>query len=91
MAEPARATTGRDLALRAGSDRATPSGGGFDLHEMSARNEYSIFIDDAKRQRILHGLFDNYYAGCPAEVIFDTNRVWCGWMPAIERLFPMRK
>jgi hypothetical protein len=23
---------------------------------MSARNEYSIFIDDAKRQRILHGL-----------------------------------
>ena len=45
------------------------------LSEMSARNEYSIFIDDAKRQRILHGLFDNYYADCPAEVIFDNVRV----------------
>ena len=61
------------------------------LGEMSARNEYSVFIDDAKRQRILHGLFDNYYAECPAEVIFDTNRAWCAWMPAIARLFPMRK
>jgi sulfotransferase len=61
------------------------------LSEMSARNEFSIFIDDAKRQRILHGLFDNYYAGCPAEVIFDTNRAWCAWMPAIARLFPDAK
>ena len=61
------------------------------LGEMSARNEYSIFIDDAKRQRILHGLFDNYYADCPAEVIFDTNRGWCAWMPAIAQLFPDAK
>ena len=44
------------------------------LSEMSARNEFSIFIDDAKRQRILHGLFDNYYADSDAQVIFDTNR-----------------
>ena len=44
------------------------------LGEMSARNEFSVFIDDAKRQRILHGLFDNFYAECDAEVIFDTNR-----------------
>jgi hypothetical protein len=91
VAEPARATSGRDLALRAGGDRATPSGGGFDMRWMSARNEYSVFIDDAKRQRILHGLFDNYYAGCPAEVIFDTNRAWCAWMPAIARPFPDAK
>jgi sulfotransferase len=61
------------------------------LSEMSARNEYSIFIDDAKRERILYGLFDNYYADCPAEVIFDTNRSWCAWMPAIARLFPDAK
>lgn len=61
------------------------------LGEMSARNEFSIFIDDAKRQRILHGLFDNYYADCSAEVIFDTNRTWCAWMPAIARLFPKAK
>lgn len=61
------------------------------LGEMSARNEFSVFIDDAKRERILHGLFDNFYADCPAEVIFDTNRAWCGWMPAVSRLFPDAK
>jgi sulfotransferase len=58
------------------------------LSEMSARNEYSVFIDDAKRERILYGLFDNYYADCRADVIFDTSRAWCAWMPAISRLFP---
>ena len=57
------------------------------LGEMSARKEYSVFIDDTKRERILRGLFDNFYAECTAEVIFDTNRGWCGWMPAITRLF----
>ena len=61
------------------------------LGEMSARNEFSVFLDDTKRQRILHGLFDNFYADCTAEVIFDTNRAWCGWMPALARLFPDAK
>src|ERR1700676_2035952 len=36
-----------------------------------------------KRERILRELFDNFYAECTAEVIFDTNRGWCGWMTAI--------
>ncbi|OIN81349.1 sulfotransferase family protein [Mycobacterium malmoense] len=61
------------------------------LGQMSARNEFSVFIDDAKRERILHGLFGNFYADCPAEVIFDTSRAWCAWMPAIARLFPESK
>ena len=61
------------------------------LGEMSARNEFSVFLDDAKRQRILHGLFDNFYAECTAEVIFDTNRAWCARMPAVARLFPDAK
>ncbi|BBZ52949.1 sulfotransferase [Mycobacterium heidelbergense] len=61
------------------------------LSQMSARNEFSVFIDDAKRERILRGLFDDFYADCPAEVIFDTSRAWCAWMPAIERLFPEAK
>jgi sulfotransferase len=61
------------------------------LGEMSARNEFSVFIDDNTRERILHGLFDNFYADCRAEVIFDTSRGWCGWMPAIARLFPDAK
>ena len=58
---------------------------------MSARNEFSVFIDDNKRERILRGLFNDFYAHCTAEVIFDTNRGWCGWMPAIVRLFPDAK
>ncbi|QZA08998.1 sulfotransferase [Mycolicibacter heraklionensis] len=61
------------------------------LGEMSARNEFSVFIDDTKRQRMLHGLFENFYADCPADVIFDTNRSWCAWMPAIAQLFPDAK
>lgn len=61
------------------------------LHEMSGSNEFSVFIDDAKRERILRGLFDDFYADCTAEVVFDTNRYWCGWMPAIARLFPDAK
>lgn len=61
------------------------------LGQMSARNEFSVFIDDAKRERILHGLFDDYYADSPADVIFDTSRAWCGWMPAVARLFPEAK
>jgi sulfotransferase len=61
------------------------------LGEMSARNEFSMFIDDTRRQRILRGLFDNFYGDSTAEVVFDTNRRWCAWMPAIARLFPEAK
>lgn len=32
------------------------------LDAMSARNEFSIFIDDTKGQRILRGLFIDFYA-----------------------------
>ncbi|ULU24215.1 sulfotransferase family protein [Dyella terrae] len=58
------------------------------LGEMSGRNEFSVFIDDAKRQRLLRGLFDNFYADQPASVIFDTSRAWCARLPALATLFP---
>jgi sulfotransferase len=61
------------------------------LDQMSARNEYSVFIDDDKRRRILRGLFDTFYADTRAEVVFDTNRGWCARMPAIAQLFPDAK
>jgi sulfotransferase len=61
------------------------------LAQMSARNEFSVFLDDTKRERILRGLFDNFYADCAAEVIFDTNRSWCARMPALKLLFPDAK
>lgn len=58
------------------------------LTKMGGSNEFSVFTSDEQRQRILHGLFDNYYADSPAEVIFDTNRAWCARMPSLARLFP---
>jgi sulfotransferase len=61
------------------------------LGRMSARSELSIFIDDAKRERILRAVFDTFYADSSAEVIFDTSRAWCGWMPAVARLLPEAK
>lgn len=61
------------------------------LGEMSGRNEFSVFIDDAQRQRVLRGLFENYYADRSAEVIFDTSRAWCARLPALTQLFPGAK
>jgi hypothetical protein len=70
-----------------------PLAGLFDalLGEMSGRNEFSVFIDDAKSERILRGLFDTFDAESGAEVVFDTSRGWCQLMPAISRLFPDAK
>ena len=59
--------------------------------QMSARSEFSVFLDDAKRERILRGLFESYYATETADVIFDTSRAWCARMPAIAQLFPDAK
>ncbi len=59
------------------------------LGEMSASNEYSIFISDEQRKRILQGVFENYYGPeFEQELIFDTNRTWCARMPLIDNLFP---
>lgn len=58
------------------------------MGEMSERNEFSVFIDDAARQRVARGLFDNFYADSDAEVVFDTSRSWCARLPAIAGLFP---
>jgi len=75
------------------ADMSGPLGGLFGtlLGEMSERNEYAVFLDDAKRQRILAGLFRDFYADCPAEVVFDTNRGWTGRIPALRQLFPQMK
>lgn len=58
------------------------------VDELSAGNEFSAFFSDDQRRRVLRGLFENYYAESPAEVIFDTNRAWCAHMPALAELFP---
>ena len=61
------------------------------LEQMSGRNEFSVFIDDTQRERLLRGVFDNYYADHPAEVIFDTNRDWCARLPLLATLHPQAK
>ncbi|HET6905383.1 MAG TPA: sulfotransferase [Rhodanobacteraceae bacterium] len=61
------------------------------LGEMSERNEFAVFLDNAKRRRILRSLFDEFYADSTAEVVFDTSRAWCARMPAIADMFPEAK
>lgn len=58
------------------------------LGDMSGRNEFSVFIDDAKRQRVLRGVVEQYYADLPNQVVFDTNRAWCARMGALRAMFP---
>jgi len=61
------------------------------LGEMSGRSEFSIFIDDAARQRLLTAIVENYYMTATANVIFDTNRSWCARMGLIKTLYPDAK
>jgi sulfotransferase len=61
------------------------------IAQVSAGSELSTMVDAAQRARILSGLFDSYYAGNPAPVIFDTNRAWTAQLPALMKLFPEAK
>jgi len=67
-----------------------PMAGLFDvlLGNMSRSSEFSIFITDAQRQRILRGVFTSFYADSDKEIVFDTSRAWCGRLPALKTLFP---
>lgn len=56
---------------------------------MSRRNEAAMFITEAHRQCVLHGLFESYYAGIKDhQLVFDTNRAWCSKLPALALMFP---
>lgn len=62
------------------------------LRQMSQDNEAAVFIDDKKRETILHSCFDAFYAAeHPTKLVFDTNRMWCAKMPLITDLFPKAK
>jgi hypothetical protein len=46
--------------------------------EVWAANEYSQFLSDIQRRRIVASVFDGYYGELTGkELIFDTNREWC--------------
>lgn len=61
------------------------------LDQVSAGSEFGPVVSTEQRKRILRGLFDSYYADQPAEVIFDTNRLWSAKMPVALELFPQAK
>ena len=61
------------------------------LGEMSGRSEFSVFIDDSGRQRVLQAIIESYYATASAKVIFDTNRTWCARMGLIKTMYPDAK
>jgi len=60
------------------------------VSQVSAGSEWSTRVSIAQRRRLLHGLFEAYYADLPPEkqVVFDTNRVWTARLPALLDLFP---
>jgi sulfotransferase len=62
------------------------------VDHLADNNEFSSFIKDEHRHRMLHAIFDSYYYGedCP-EVVFDTNRAWCARMPLLQTIFPGSK
>ena len=57
-------------------------------HAMSGANEAHWFITDTQRAAMLRGLFENYYAGIKADIVFDTNRRWCAAMSLVLQMFP---
>ncbi len=62
------------------------------LNQFSAGSEFGPVIDQSTRRRLLHGLFDTYYAEqADKEIVFDTNRLWCAKLPALLDLFPGTK
>lgn len=71
----------------------SPVGGLFNqlVESMSGNHEGSEFISNQQRQSVLRGLFHSYYGASSAEVIFDTNRMWCSRLHTILRLFPEAK
>ena len=62
------------------------------VEAMSPGKEFAVFISPEQRRDILKSLFTAYYRKeDQKEVTFDTNRLWCSRLPALNRLFPEAK
>ena len=62
------------------------------LEAMSEDNEFSVFISQEQKRALILSIFSAYYhPQSDKEVIFDTNRLWCGKLPLIRELFPEAK
>jgi sulfotransferase len=47
-----------------------------------------VFLNNDVRRRVLRGIVESFYEDNPAQVVFDTNRVWTQRLPAMMELFP---
>lgn len=73
---------------------SSPVGGLFSSvrEQCSAGSEFAPLINQEQRRRLLRGLFDSYYADqADKSVVFDTNRLWCANLPALQELFPQSR
>jgi sulfotransferase len=62
------------------------------LGAMGATQEHAVFFDEEQRRNVLRGLFDGYYCNIHTKkLVFDTNRLWCSRMSALNTLFPDSK
>ena len=61
------------------------------LERMSAKNEFSVFIDDSQRENIIRALIESFYEDNKSEVIFDTSRSWCTHSTLLKTLYPQSK
>lgn len=61
------------------------------IAQVSAGSEMASMVNEEQRKRLLHGLFDSYYADYEQPVIFDTNRAWTATLSALMQLFPDAK
>lgn len=61
------------------------------IEQSSAQGGYRYQCDEAKRKKIITGMFDNYYDDPTKEVFFDTNRGWNLLLPLLKDIYPYTK
>ena len=55
---------------------------------LSSNGEFAVFLNNEVRRRVLRGVVKNFYEDNPAQVVFDTNRMWTQKLPVMLELFP---
>jgi sulfotransferase len=62
------------------------------LYTLGGSNESHVYITEDKRERVLRGLFENFYEEESRDhVIFDCSRIWTAKVGGLARLFPEAK
>lgn len=61
------------------------------FRDVITNSEYNHSVDDEKRKKVLHGIFDSYYYDANKSTIFDTNREWTKETSLLKQLFPYTK